>query len=114
MEEGSMKRIAPVFVLALTIAILGWSTPARAGLNFCNESGQQVDVAVAWYENNDWKSRGWFVLTPQECKPAVSDDLKSRYYWYYAESLGKKLIWSGKDKENAGYFCVTAKRFFFR
>jgi Protein of unknown function (DUF1036) len=43
----------------------------------------------------------------------LSGDLKSRYYWYFANTIGDKIVWSGDDEPNSGPFCVTNKAFYY-
>jgi uncharacterized membrane protein len=107
-----MRRAVGAICVAIWTLIASGS--AQANLIFCNESGQTLNVSVAWSENSDWKSRGWFVMKPQECKAAIQGNLKSRYYWYYADSVDGSLVWNGNGTENSGVFCVINDKFFFR
>jgi uncharacterized membrane protein len=108
----TMKHLA--IAVCISFIAFGWSTRVHAGLNICNESGQPIYVAIAWEENNDWHSRGWFNINSLSCATPISGTLQSRYYWYYAESLEKKLIWAGNGATHSGAFCVITDAFFFR
>jgi uncharacterized membrane protein len=113
---GAHMKHMKYAVIAFSFISLGlmFNNRALAELNICNESGLPMYIAVAWSEDNDWKSRGWFNMGAGECATMISGDLRSRYYWYYAESLEKKLIWSGAGKDHSGAFCVISDAFFFR
>jgi uncharacterized membrane protein len=107
-------RYAMTLLLGGALGLLFLSNETHAGLNFCNDSGQKIFVAVAWNEQNDWKARGWFPVDPRGCTQALSGDLKNRYYWFFANSIGNKLIWSGENTPQSGVFFVTTAAFFYR
>jgi uncharacterized membrane protein len=107
-----MKRLVVLAVFFFEITT--WSYPAKAGLFFCNETGQAVDIAVGWNEDGTWLSRGWFHLQPQECGATLLGVLKNTFYYYYAETAGDQgLVWSGTEG-GGGFFCTSDKAFNYR
>ena len=81
---------------------------ARAELNFCNQTPLTIQTIVARpAEERKWRSSGWYVLTPGQCKMVVAGDLKNRYYYAYAETPGEKRAWEGKDAQ----FCIAPRPF---
>lgn len=107
-----MWRSAIVTLVSLVTCLL--ASAANAGLTFCNETGEKVDVAIAWYESGDrdWISEGWYSFTPRQCASLVRGNLNNKYYYFYATSAD--MVWSGgSDRPSAG-FCTTPERFFYR
>ncbi len=104
-------KISVLRVLAVLFFV--WACPAKADLRFCNETGQKVDIAIAWHGDGDWHSSGWYKYAPGECASIVDGDLTSRYYWYYAEVAGG-LKWSGDGDPNSGFFCTQQAKFRYR
>lgn len=103
------KMLLTLIALASTFAAL----PAQAGLFFCNDSGQEVAVAVGWKDEQfGWVSRGWFRIKPRECGAALIGVLQNARYYYYAESVESNLAWGGGD--DSGYFCTTSSAFYLK
>ena len=77
-------------VLALLVMAGGYgifSTPAQAGYEYCNNTSYVLKSAIAYQDNNTWKSRGWWTLLPGKCRTILPQDLKERAYYTYAESV---------------------------
>lgn len=106
-----MKRIASFLLLVAGIGL--FSTPSSAGLFFCNNSGQEIAVAVGWYQDPIWVSKGWYRIRPRECGATLLGVLQNRRYYYYAESVESNLSWGGDGDDNAGYFCTSNKAFYY-
>ncbi len=100
----------------IVLMIAAFCTSARAALVACNDTAETLNIAVAWSQEGDWKSRGWARVPARTCEKILGGDLQSRYYWYYAELAGSdgKESWNGKGSEHAGYFCTQDAQFFFR
>jgi uncharacterized membrane protein len=107
-------RMLMLLLGLMIVSQFSLSSEVRAGLNFCNDTGQRIYLAVGWSEDNDWKARGWFAVDSRGCVQAIQGDLKDRYYWYFANTDGNKIIWSGSKDPNNGAFCVTTAAFFFK
>ncbi len=103
-----MKKL--LVLLPLLIGLSAWITPAKAGLFFCNDTGQSVYIAVGWNEEGRWLSQGWYNVKPRECGSTILGILKSTFYYYYAHT--ENLTWSGEGS-NEGYFCTSNKAFFY-
>jgi uncharacterized membrane protein len=104
--------IKSIILLLFVLASNVWSAPAKAGLFFCNQTGQRMYIAVGWHEQGRWLSKGWYHLNPQECDSTILGILENRYYYYYAETDQAKLIWDGSGS-NEGYFCTSDDAFFY-
>jgi uncharacterized membrane protein len=115
--EQYESEVAPIMRFSLPavlicIAASLWSQQAKAGLFFCNDTGEAVSVAVAWSEGNTWYARGWYNMEPRACtSTALLGALTNDRYWYYAESAD--LHWSGDGDSDAGDFCTSDQAFFF-
>ena len=73
------------FVLAALLA----STPARADLRVCNQSVNQVSVALGYRADKGWQSEGWWVAPSTKCAVVYQGDLHSRYFYLYvADDIG--------------------------
>jgi uncharacterized membrane protein len=88
-------------VLTLTgfvlTALLVSSVPARADLRVCNQSGDQVSVALGYRAEKGWQSEGWWVAPPQKCAIIYQGDLHSRFFYLYvADDIGGGT-WDGNN-----------------
>lgn len=99
------------FIAALLMCCLD-SQAAQAGLFVCNNTGGEIAVAVGWFENQKWVSRGWYRVTPRNCGATLLGALDGRYYYYYADMIGSNLHWSGEADGDGSYFCTTADAFY--
>jgi len=81
---------------ALVVAFVGLtSAPASADFQVCNESGEHISVAVAYYDSSSdsFVSEGWWNMDSGSCKTPLSGDLKDKFYYLYAES--DQHTWTG-------------------
>ncbi len=93
---------------AVTVAVAALtSAPARADFQVCNESGEHISVAVAYYDaNNDSMiSEGWWNMDSGDCRTPVDGNLKDKYYYVYAESDAH--TWTGSHQ-----FCLNPEHRF--
>jgi len=91
--------------IAAVWAVLAAAGPAWAGLEICNETGVTRSVAIAYSENKQWVSEGWWRVEAGKCTRVISGDLKQRYYYYRATARGY-------ESRGDGYrFCTTGKPF---
>ncbi|CAN7762055.1 DUF1036 domain-containing protein [Caballeronia sp. LjRoot29] len=108
-----MKKL--LITLAYLLAVTAFPSIARAGLFLCNDTGESIDVAIGWNEDGVWLSKGWYSVPPRQCSAPILGPLKSKYYYYYANSVGGTLKWDGGQNPDRGYFCTNDDaRFFFR
>jgi uncharacterized membrane protein len=93
------------FVLAVILVLL--PVEARANLNFCNNTGHNLQIAIGYEDtdSNQWVSEGWFSLGGGQCGIAIAGNLTKRYYYYTAEDDHGDL-WTGDYS-----FCVSENSF---
>jgi uncharacterized membrane protein len=73
-------------------------------LKFCNKYKTGVWVSIMYYEpgcsdGGDWVKKGWWRLTPGQCKVAYGGDLDdlNRYFCFYADA-DDGAVWAGPYK----------------
>ena len=77
---------------------------APISLNLCNESKENIKVAVSTYKNESWHTFGWVDLVRGECKKV--DAVLSKHIYVYAKGE-RGSTWSSKGNT----FCVDNKFF---
>ncbi|HEY5095446.1 MAG TPA: DUF1036 domain-containing protein [Candidatus Eremiobacteraceae bacterium] len=100
-------------------------SPALASFRVCNDSGEKISVAIAYFGSDaeGWTSEGWWNLDDGECATPVSGDLDNRYYYLFAD--GEKNKWTGDytncvdpdhsfTLKHADSDCNFAKKSFFK
>jgi uncharacterized membrane protein len=100
-------------------------SPALASFRVCNDSGEKISVAIAYFGSDaeGWTSEGWWNLDDGECATPVSGDLDNRYYYLFAD--GEKHKWTGDytncvdpdhsfTLKHADSDCNFAKKSFFK
>lgn len=69
-----------------TFSLLSPAQSAPGGFNVCNETGENISVAIAYYEsdygNYIWTTEGWYNLSRTECQTIHSSLENSRFYLY--------------------------------
>ncbi|HEY4201717.1 MAG TPA: DUF1036 domain-containing protein [Devosiaceae bacterium] len=64
-------------------------TPAYADLRVCNQTADQVSIALGYRAERGWQSEGWWVADPQQCAVVYQGDLHSRFFYLYvADDIG--------------------------
>jgi len=99
--------LLPVFAALLGCGlILGFAKPAEARMRFCNHSGQKLAVSWAWKDiDRNWISEGHYIYESGECANVYSLPLRSRIYYYYAQS-GSTPTHSTSNNANRK-FCIN-------
>ena len=91
--------------LRLALAVLGFAltalafsaVPARADLRVCNQSSNQVSIALGYRATKGWESEGWWVAPAGKCAIVYQGDLHSRFFYLYvADDIGGGT-WDGKN-----------------
>lgn len=91
-------------MLLFIIALGGWSafsTGAHAWLNVCNASEARINLAIAHHDGEDWVSRGWWIIEPDDCTALIAPRLPRGYYYYHAYKSFENYLWQGEY-----YFCA--------
>lgn len=77
--------LAGLGLAALTIS----AVPARADLRVCNQSSNQVSIALGYRADKGWQSEGWWVAPASKCAIVYQGDLHSRFFYLYvADDIG--------------------------
>jgi len=99
-------RFGPVLVGLALIAPFITIAPAHADLRVCNETGNQVSVALGYRAERGWQSEGWWVASPDNCATVYRGDLNARYFYLYvADDIGGGA-WDGQV-----YMCTRDESF---
>jgi uncharacterized membrane protein len=109
----------------LLVSIAFHPSPALASFRVCNDSGEKISVAIAYFGSDaeGWTSEGWWNLDDGECATPVNGDLDNRYYYLFAD--GEKHKWTGDytncvdpdhsfTLKHADSDCNFAKKSFFK
>jgi len=88
-------------LLLLVGLVLGGLTlsaaPAFADLRVCNQSTNQVSIALGYRADKGWQSEGWWVAPAQKCAVVYQGDLHSRFFYLYvADDIGGGA-WDGTN-----------------
>ena len=109
-----MTGIHPANLLRLALTLLGFAltalllsaAPARADLRVCNQSGDQVSIALGYRAEKGWQSEGWWVAAAGKCAIVYQGDLHSRFFYLYvADDIGGGS-WDGRNN-----MCTTDATF---
>ena len=107
----------PVHLLRLALMLAGLlltgltfsAAPAYADLRVCNQSSNQVSIALGYRAEKGWQSEGWWVAPPTKCAIVYQGDLttvKSHYFYLYvADDIGGGA-WQGNN-----YMCTRDESF---
>jgi uncharacterized membrane protein len=105
-----------VFISRLALALLGalvglpaiGTLPALADLRVCNQTSNEVSIALGYRVPNGWQSEGWWVAPPSQCATVFEGDLSqlSRYFYIFAADDIGGGAWDGDF-----YLCTTDESF---
>lgn len=84
---------------------MGLASPAFAGLEICNATGQAQTVAIAHNVDGVWTSQGWWNIEDGACARPIEGRLRNRFYYYRAEVRG------GRFPHDGYLFCVSDRMF---
>ncbi|MDO5622828.1 MAG: DUF1036 domain-containing protein [Paracoccus sp. (in: a-proteobacteria)] len=92
----------------ILVALLAGVMPAAAmaGLRMCNQSYDVLNVALAAPQDDQFVTRGWWRVAPNQCANLLRDPLQSRYYYLFATDVFGNEVLSG-----AVPMCVATRRF---
>lgn len=95
-----------LLVALVFLALPGLAGTARAELRLCNQSFDVLNVALATPENDDFTTRGWWRVAPNQCATLLRDALRSRYYYVFAADVFGNEVLAGSIP-----LCVAPRRF---
>ena len=102
----SHSCVCVCFALAL---LAGSARSAAAEFAVCNQSFDVVNVAVGQYEDNDFVTRGWWTVGPNQCANVIREALTARYIYVFAQDVfGKEIL------QGATPMCIAPNRFTIR
>jgi uncharacterized membrane protein len=89
-------RLALMLAGFVLTALAFSAAPARADLRVCNQSQNQVSIALGYRVEKGWQSEGWWIAPPAKCAIVYQGDLHSRFFYLYvADDIGGGA-WDGK------------------
>jgi uncharacterized membrane protein len=83
--------------------------PAQAELKLCNDTESRVGVALAYLENGEWVSEGWWNIESGSCEVLLTGELNNDIYYLYAVDYEKGGDWKGSKN-----ICTQKKLFIIR
>lgn len=99
--------------LLLCIAVAGaaWLVPgvAHAEFRLCNRTQSRIGVALAYKDEGNWTTEGWWNVTANSCETLLRGTLSSRFYYLYAVDYDQGGEWAGRV-----YMCTLEKEFTIR
>ena len=104
-ERATMRTLLLLAGLVLS-ALTFSSAPAFADLRVCNQSTNQVSIALGYRAEKGWQSEGWWVAPPTKCAVVYQGDLHSRFFYLYvADDIG------GGTWDGSVYMCTRDESF---
>lgn len=100
-----MKLLLPIFV-PIILGLSGLPDAARAEMRLCNQSYDVLNVAIGAPDGEDFVTRGWWRVAPNQCAVLEREPLQSRYYYIFATDVFGKEVLAG-----AIPMCVAPRRF---
>lgn len=92
-----LLRLAVTLLGFVLTALIVSAAPARADLRVCNQSSDQVSVALGYRADKGWESEGWWVTPAGKCAIIYQGDLHSRFFYLYvADDIGGG-VWNGTN-----------------
>ncbi len=69
----------------------------EGSLRVCNETSNEVSIALGYKAPRGWQSEGWWVAAGGECKTIYSGELDARYYYIFAADDTGGGAWDGTN-----------------
>jgi uncharacterized membrane protein len=104
-RRRDLPSIGKWFLLVLLL-VFAIPQPAQADLRLCNETGNQIGVAIGYKSATNWTTEGWWNLAQNTCKTLIPGELNSRYYYIYALDYDEGGVWGGP-----AFMCTDSKQF---
>lgn len=93
-----------IFGLSLTT-----SAPSYADFKVCNDTKNLVGVAIGYRGKRNWVMEGWWRIPANVCATVRPGNLKSRYFYLFAEDAVTLAQWRGPV-----FMCTTNDEFKIR
>jgi uncharacterized membrane protein len=111
--SDSAKRVRFTFArcgitcaAALGIFQLFSPNPAAADFRVCNNTANQIRVAIGYKDASDWTTKGWWNLGPNKCDVLLTGKLTARYFYVRAAEQNNGSEWGGK-----AFLCTSPGEF---
>ena len=88
------------------VALCTLATPARADFKVCNDTKNLAGVAIGYRTDKGWITEGWWRIPSSVCASLIDGELKSRYFYLYAEHADTGDQWRGPV-----FMCTSSKEF---
>ncbi|WP_323718665.1 DUF1036 domain-containing protein [Paracoccus aminovorans] len=92
--------------LVPALLAMPWPAAARAELRLCNQSFDVLNVALAEPAGQEFATRGWWRVAPNQCATLQREPLRSRYYYVFAADVFGNEVLAGSIP-----MCVAPRRF---
>jgi uncharacterized membrane protein len=99
------------YIATAGLILMSWHTLVGAQLRVCNYTREPVQLALNWKKSGEWINDGWWTVNSGRCMTPSGqpDQLKNRYYYYYATRADGTTWGGGEDGANG---CVVAGKNF--
>lgn len=88
-------RLALALLSALIGLLVFGTLPSRADLRVCNQTADEISIALGYRAPNGWQSEGWWVAPPDKCATVFQGDLNSRFFYVFAADDIGGGAWDG-------------------
>ncbi len=95
-----------IIISALFVSLLIFFKPAYADLRVCNNTANQVNIALGYRAQRGWQSEGWWLAAPNDCVTVFQGDLNARFYYLFAVDDIGGGAWDGTI-----YLCTRDEEF---
>ncbi len=96
--------------MGLTRSAIGFllltGSPAMAEFAVCNQSFDVVNVAIGQFERDEFVTRGWWTVGPNQCANVIREKLDARYVYVFAQDVFGNAILTGGTN-----MCVGPREF---
>ncbi|MCU0910735.1 MAG: DUF1036 domain-containing protein [Rhodobacteraceae bacterium] len=86
-----------------------WGGAADAQFAVCNQTFDVVNVAIGKFDETVFETSGWWTIGPNQCANVVTEELKVRYIYVFAQDVFGKTVLAGSTP-----MCVGPERFEIR
>ena len=94
---------------ALACGAGAWPGLAAAQFAVCNQSFDVLNVAIGQFAGELFETSGWWTIGPNQCANVITEELRARYIYVFAQDVFGKSVVSG-----AKPMCVAPDRFVIR